>query len=147
MAAPGGIECNSGFDDIRIGQFANRADGPAQMLGGGGHAEKPPVGHLDQCDRLTDHHDVYCFPTKPPVPLDVNILRALKRSAMGLDLYMWLTYRTFNLKKPVRIYWRNLYRRFGVHPSKMGDRNTVNDFLTKSLRELKKIKEAWPVLN
>ena len=32
-----------------------------------------------------------------PVPLDMNILGALKRSPLGLDLYMWLTYRTFGL--------------------------------------------------
>ena len=30
-----------------------------------------------------------------PVPLDMNILKALKRSSLGLDLYLWLTYRTF----------------------------------------------------
>ena len=27
------------------------------------------------------------------MPLDMNILKALKRSSLGLDLYMWLTYR------------------------------------------------------
>ena len=30
-----------------------------------------------------------------PVPLDMNTLKGLKRSSLGLDLYMWLTYRTF----------------------------------------------------
>ena len=34
-----------------------------------------------------------------PVPLDLNVLRALKRSTLGLDLYMWLAYRTFTLKE------------------------------------------------
>ena len=34
-----------------------------------------------------------------PVPLDMNILKALKRCALGLDLYMWLTYRTFALPR------------------------------------------------
>ena len=38
-----------------------------------------------------------------PVPLDMNILKGLKRSSLGLDLYMWLTYRTFVLKKPVTL--------------------------------------------
>ena len=32
-----------------------------------------------------------------PVPLDMNILKALTRSALGLDLYVWLNYRTFGL--------------------------------------------------
>ena len=26
-----------------------------------------------------------------PVPIDMNILHALKRSSLGLDLYLWLT--------------------------------------------------------
>ena len=33
-----------------------------------------------------------------PVPLDMNTLTALKRSPLGLDLYLWLTYRTFALR-------------------------------------------------
>ena len=32
------------------------------------------------------------------VPLDMNTLTALKRSSLGLDLYLWLTYRTFTLR-------------------------------------------------
>ena len=29
-----------------------------------------------------------------PIPIDMNTLRAMKRSPLGLDLYLWLTYRT-----------------------------------------------------
>ena len=36
-----------------------------------------------------------------PVPLDMNTLKALKRCALGLDLYLWLVYRTFALTRPV----------------------------------------------
>ena len=35
-----------------------------------------------------------------PVPLDMNTLKALKRCSLGLDLYLWLAYRTFSLKRP-----------------------------------------------
>ena len=35
-----------------------------------------------------------------PIPIDLNTLRAMKRSPLGLDLYLWLTYRTFGLKRP-----------------------------------------------
>ena len=51
-----------------------------------------------------------------PVPLDMNILKSLKRSP--LDLYLWLTYRTFNLTLPLRLTWRQLYRQFGADPAK-----------------------------
>ena len=40
-----------------------------------------------------------------PVPLDMNTIKALKRCALGLDLYLWLTYRTFALRAPLRLTW------------------------------------------
>ena len=82
-----------------------------------------------------------------PVPLDMNTLKALSRSPLGLDLYMWLTYRTFSLQSPLRLSWRQLYRQFGAHPDKSLDKFTVRDFRRNSLRELVKIKTAWPDLN
>ena len=82
-----------------------------------------------------------------PVPLDLNILKALKRSSLGIDFYLWLTYRTFTLKRPLRLSWAHLYRQFGVDPTKARGARTVNNFRTDGLRELKKIKVAWPDLN
>ena len=82
-----------------------------------------------------------------PVPLDMNTLKALSRSSLGLDLYLWVTYRTFTLKRPMRLSWRQLYRQFGVEPDKAVDKLIVNNFRTDCLRELKKIKIAWPSLN
>ena len=82
-----------------------------------------------------------------PVPLDINTLTALKRCSLGLDLYLWLTYRTFALRAPQRITWRQVYRQFGLYPDKASDKFTVRDFREKVLRELKKIKLAWPGLN
>ena len=81
------------------------------------------------------------------VPLDMNILKALKRSSLGLDLYLWLTYRSFTLKRPLRLSWACLYRQFGVDPSKADDKRTVDDFRKDGLRELTKIKTAWPELH
>ena len=82
-----------------------------------------------------------------PVPLDMNTLKALSRSPLGLDLYMWLTYRTFSLQSPLRLSWRQLYRQFGAHPDKSVDKFTVRDFRRNALRELVKIKTAWADLN
>ena len=82
-----------------------------------------------------------------PVPLDMNTLTALKRSSLGLDLYLWLTYRMFTLRTPLRLTWRQVYRQFGANPDKASDKRTVDNFRTKCLRELKKIKLAWPELN
>ena len=63
-----------------------------------------------------------------PVPLDLNILKALKRSSLGLDLYLWLTYRTFTLRRPLRLSWARLYRQFGAAPARANDNRTVQDF-------------------
>ena len=82
-----------------------------------------------------------------PVPVDMNILKAMKRSSLGLDLYLWLVYRTFSLKRPLWLSWRHLSRQFGVDPSKADDKRTVDDFRKDCLRELTKIKMAWPDLN
>ena len=78
-----------------------------------------------------------------PVPIDMNTLKALKRSSLGLDLYLWLVYRTFGLYNPVGIPWPYLYRQFGAHPTKANNKRTVDDFRKDCLRELKKIKAAW----
>ena len=56
-----------------------------------------------------------------PVPLDLNTLTALKRSSLGLDLYLWAAYRTFALKRPLQLFWTRLYHQFGVNPSKAGE--------------------------
>ena len=58
----------------------------------------------------------------------------------------WL-YRTFPIRAPQRITWRQVYRQFGLHPDKASDRVTVRNFQRKVLSELKKIKLVWPELN
>ena len=64
-----------------------------------------------------------------PVPLDMNTLTALKRCSLGLDLYLWLTYRTFALRAPLRLSWRQVYRQFGADPARATDTRTVQKFL------------------
>ena len=56
-------------------------------------------------------------------------------------------YRMFTLKRPLRLTWSQVYRQFGVDPAKASDNQTVQDFRYKVLRELKKIKLAWPELH
>ena len=68
----------------------------------------------------------------------MNTLKALKRCALGLDLYLWLTYRTFTLRAPLRLTWRQLYQPFGSHPAKADNKFIVRNFRQNVLRELKK---------
>ena len=82
-----------------------------------------------------------------PVPIDMNTLTALKRCSLGLDLYLWLTYRTFTLTSPLRLSWADLYSQFGTNPDKASDKFIVRNFRQNALRELKKIKLSWDGLN
>ena len=91
--------------------------------------------------------DFYNEIIRHPVPIDMNTLSSLKRCSLGLDLYLWLTYRTFALRAPLRLTWRQLYRQFGADPMKSSDKETIKFFRRQALRELKKIKLAWPSLN
>ena len=52
-----------------------------------------------------------------------------------------------HLRAPLRLSWKQLYCQFGAHPAKSSDKVTVQNFRIKVLRELKKIKLAWPELN
>ena len=84
---------------------------------------------------------------RQPIPINLNCLHALRRSSLGLDLYLWLTYRTFSLTQPLALTWKQLYIQHGPFPEKAGDNVTVQNFRKKCLRELKKIKLAWPDLH
>ena len=115
-------------------------------MSSGGTSASPTSGRLwDSKIRLGE--DFFNEIIRHPVPLDMNTLTALKRCSLGLDLYLWLVYRTFALRAPQRLTWRQVYRQFGLHPDKASDKFTVRDFREKVLRELKKIKLAWPDLN
>ena len=81
-----------------------------------------------------------------PVPIDMNVLKAMKRTALGLDLYLWLTYRLFTLDAPIKLSWKQLYRQFGANPEN-ADREMVKDFRKKALRELGKLKISWKDLD
>ena len=86
-----------------------------------------------------------------PMPIDMGILKALKRSSLGLDLYLWLSYKTFTLhsqnRKPERLTWERLYMQFGKDPDLAGDKNTVQNFRKDVLREVAKLKLCWPQLD
>ena len=52
--------------------------------------------------------------TSSPVPIDLRALKALKRSPMRLDIYSWLTWRMFSVKKPTQVPWEYLKAQFGA---------------------------------
>jgi len=73
-----------------------------------------------------------------PVPLDLGILRALRRSPMALDIYAWLTFRMSYLSKPVTIPWELLELQFGA------DYGRKRDFREKFVRALGRVATEYP---
>lgn len=77
-----------------------------------------------------------------PVPVDLRVLKMLKRSPLALDVYSWLTYRIYTLNAGRRpsttIPWDSLQLQFGSgYPTdtKQGQR----DFKKKFIEQLKKV--------
>ena len=85
-----------------------------------------PIGELGLWDSRIELGEKFFHEIiRHPVPLDLNILKALKRSSLGIDVYLWLTYRSFTLKRPLRLSWACLYRQFGINSAQAGGPRTV----------------------
>jgi hypothetical protein len=82
--------------------------------------------------------------TERPVPVDMRVLRLLKKSPMALDIYTWATYRVSYLSQPTTIPWPSLMMQMGAgYPdTPQGQR----DFRKKFLAAMKKVHMAWPAL-
>lgn len=89
--------------------------------------------------------DFFELITTKPVPLDMRVLRLIKKSPMALDVYCWATYRVSYLKRATVIPWDGLMAQIGAsYPdTAQGHR----DFRKKFLAGLKKVRAAWPELD
>ena len=72
-----------------------------------------------------------------PVPVDLRVLRALKRSPLAIDIYAWLTHRVSYMRKDMRISWPGLQGQFGSGYSK--NAQGQRDFRRAFRYELKKV--------
>lgn len=78
--------------------------------------------------------------TENCVPLNRGIAAQLGRSPRALDIYQWLAYRTYALKKPVIVPWENLRSQFDSVDTPM------YSFRRRFCRSLEKVSDAWPEL-
>lgn len=62
-------------------------------------------------------HKFYEDIMQAAVPVSMGAIQQLKSSPMALDLYIWLTYRLYGLKRPVGIPWEFLRTQFGSQVS------------------------------
>lgn len=82
--------------------------------------------------------------TERPVPVDMDVLRLVKKSPMALDIYCWATYRVSYLSSTTVVPWRGLMMQLGAgYPdTPQGHR----DFKKKFIAALTKVHAAWPEL-
>ncbi len=81
--------------------------------------------------------------TSSPVPVDMRIIKALKRSPLALDFYTWATYTAYQTQKTGQsrsISWETLNQQFGAEYS------DVKDFSKKSWKALTKVQAVYPEL-
>lgn len=82
--------------------------------------------------------------TSAPVPADMRILKALKRSPLALDLYVWATYTAYQTQqtgKSRSLSWEILHEQFGAEYS------DIKNFAKKAWNALRKIQAFYPELN
>ena len=66
----------------------------------------------------------------------------MRRSALGLDLYLWLAYWLSWSAAPLQLTWAQLNLVLG-DPARE-DENAIDDFRADVLRELLKLRDVWP---
>ncbi|AGG68066.1 replication protein RepA [Corynebacterium callunae] len=76
------------------------------------------------------------------VPLNVSMLRQIRRSPLAIDLYCWLTYRLSYHRGVTVVAWEQLRAQFGAgYPDTTRGRRNWKIKVTAALR---KVMDAWP---
>lgn len=98
--------------------------------------------------KLTENFFTECITN--PVPIDLRAYKALRGSAMSMDIYTWLSYRMSYLQSPSRpISWEALMLQFGsgygsAVTTEQGIKQAVRDFKRGFLEALKLVELVYP---
>ena len=84
--------------------------------------------------------DFYDAIVKSPIPLDMSVLKLLKKSPMAIDVYSWGKYRCWTAKKQSKVSWFQLAGQFG------SEYKSVKDFKRHFIVTLKKVLVVSPEL-
>ncbi|MEI7613272.1 MAG: replication protein RepA [Betaproteobacteria bacterium] len=76
------------------------------------------------------------------VPIDLRVLHSLRRSPLAMDIYVWLVYRFFILRRETLIPWRRLQSQIGAkyQPNQRG----LLDFKREFIKRLKEVLLFYP---
>jgi hypothetical protein len=84
--------------------------------------------------------DFYNEIMRNAVPLDLRVLATLKNSPLGLDLYMFIAWRTFRLDKVIYISWDGLQEQLGTQ------HRELKEFSRECKKHIKRIQSLCPTL-
>lgn len=73
-------------------------------------------------------------------PVDMRAIKVLRKSPMALDVYMWLTYRVYSLRRPCVISWEELSQQFGSKYTRLWH------FEMAFTKYLERVKKVYPEL-
>ena len=85
----------------------------------------------------------YAMALKAPVPVDLRVLKVLKRSPLALDLYVWASYKSLAAARsgrPQTMLWHDFMRQFGTEYKR------ADHFQEAVTEKLKLIQELYPQL-
>jgi hypothetical protein len=87
--------------------------------------------------------DFYNMAIKAPVPMDLRVLKALKRSPLALDLYVWASYKSLiaaRSGRPQAMTWHDFMQQFGT------EYKSPKNFQQAVAGKLKLIQQLYPAL-
>lgn len=98
-------------------------------------------GGEDKESYITFSPQMWSLLVEEAVPTQMSIIRNISNSALALDIYMWLAFRTNKLRScGMRVSWKDLTVQFE------DDDYPVKEFKRRFTTALNKIKESWPEL-
>lgn len=100
------------------------------------HPKSPNQASLFE-STLTLGEEFFNEVTTHPIPIDMDVIKAIKQSPLALDIYCWLTYRMSYLKRDITIPWEVLKIQFGADYA--NDSQGIRNFKKAFLRELRKV--------
>jgi hypothetical protein len=121
-------------DDHRTGIYGVKIIQDARLWWDPKSPEQIPLWN----STLTLGLDFYNEIIANPIPVDMNALKALKKSPMALDIYCWLTYRLSYLNRTAEIPWEALATQFGA------DYGRIIDFKNNFTKQLDKVLKFYP---
>ena len=77
-----------------------------------------------------------------PFPINLNAIKALRKSPLAIDLYLWLTFRMKGVRRPLRLSWAQLCKQFSETEGLAGA--AAWDFARRMRVQLARVVDVWP---